>query len=157
MKEIYKVIIDKHQDMLTELEEAVILHKASKIEKEVEHTLKKIDDIIDYWCSYYEVGREALAAGSRVSQLKIARYMIFWTIRKKIIHNNLTYQAIGKMFNRDHSTVLHGVKQVEDWILYDQELRQDLMRMLIEFGYRADWHEELQELNWMERQQVYNY
>ena len=57
MNEIYEKIVNKHDMILTELEEAVILHKLKTVEKESTYTAKKIEDIIDYWCKYYELER----------------------------------------------------------------------------------------------------
>ena len=155
MNEIYEKIVNKHDMILTELEEAVILHKLKTVEKEATYTSKKIEDIIDYWCKYYELERSAAEGGSRVQNLKMLRYCIFWSIKKKVVPNNLTMEAIGKIFNRHYSTVIHCMNQMEDWIRYDSELRQDLMIMLNEFGYRADWNEPLQELTFIRKGELY--
>ena len=64
-------------------------------------------------------------------------------------------EGIGKIFNRHHSTVIHAMKAMEDWIKYDSDLRQDLMVMLNEFGYRADWNEPLQELTFIRKGELY--
>ena len=154
-EEIYQKVVNNHDGILTELEEAVILHKLKTVEKEATYTSKKIEDVIDYWCKYYELERSAAEGGSRVAPLKMLRYCIFWSIKKKVVPNNLTMEAIGKIFNRHYSTVIHCMNQMEDWIRYDSELRQDLMIMLNEFGYRADWNEPLQELTFIRKGELY--
>ena len=67
MNEIYKRIIDNHEPLLNELEEAVILHKLKKIEVQAQETIKDVDDLIDYWCKYYNIARERAEGSSRDS------------------------------------------------------------------------------------------
>lgn len=155
--DIYNGIINKYDLILTELEEAIILHKLTKIDRRSSETAKSIEDVIDYWCRYYEIERSAAEGASRISSLKMLRYCIFWTLRKRVVSNNLTYEAIGKIFNRHHSTVIHCMSTMEDWIKYDDTLRNDLMVMLNHFGYRADWDEELGELNFMKKGELYGH
>tara|TARA_R110001599_G_scaffold110671_9_gene274718 strand:+ start:1828 stop:2322 length:495 start_codon:yes stop_codon:yes gene_type:complete len=154
--EIYQKVINKHDLVLSELEEAIILHKITKMTEPATKTAKKIEDVINYWCDYYELERSAAEGASRVAPLKMLRYCIFWTIRKKVIRNNMTMESIGKIFNRHHSTVIHCMKTMEDWIKYDPDLRQDLMLMLNEFGYRADWNESLGELSFIKKDELYS-
>ena len=116
MNEIYKRIIDNHEPLLDELEEAVILHKLKKIEVQAQETIKDVDDLIDYWCKYYNINRMRAEGSSRVYNVKVMRYMIFYCLRKNIVRNNLSLSVIGKLFNRNHATVIHGCKAVEDWI-----------------------------------------
>ena len=36
--------------------------------------------------------------------------------------SNMTLQAIGDTVNRDHATILHSLKSVDDWMKYDVKL-----------------------------------
>ena len=36
--------------------------------------------------------------------------------------SNMTLQAIGDTVNRDHATILHSLKSVDDWMKYDTKL-----------------------------------
>jgi hypothetical protein len=36
--------------------------------------------------------------------------------------SNMTLQAIGDTVNRDHATILHSLKSVDDWMKYDAAL-----------------------------------
>lgn len=51
----------------------------------------------------------------------IIRKCIFYSMRK----NGFTYKRIGEMFNRDHSTVVHGISSVEDWIGYPASFKEE--------------------------------
>ena len=155
MNEIYKQIIDNHEPLLDELEEAVILHKLKKIEVQAQETIKDVDDLIEYWCKYYNISRERAEGSSRVYDLKVLRYMVFYCLRKNIVRNSLSLSVIGKLFNRNYATVIHGCKAVEDWIVFDTSLREDLMRALNEFGYRADWDSKEHKLSWIKAGELY--
>ena len=43
---------------------------------------------------------------------------------------------IAKKFEKTHSTVLHGVKNIEKMLDVDEELKTNLEEILAEFGYR---------------------
>ena len=45
----------------------------------------------------------------------------------KLLRDNTrcSLEEIGKTMNRDHSTVLHFLKQINNWIEYDKDLRRD--------------------------------
>lgn len=51
----------------------------------------------------------------------IIRKCIFYSMRK----SGLSFKRIGQMFNRDHSTVVHGVSSVNDWIEYPTSFREE--------------------------------
>lgn len=153
--DLYNSIIEKHKPILDEIEEAVIIHRVRDIEIQSKEKAKKIDNIIEYWCNYYEVDREDAEGGSRIHKLKTLRYCVFWSIRNQVIANNLTLEGIAAIFNRHHSTAVHGLKQMDDWIQYDSTLRGDIMLMLNHFGYRAEWHFQLEELSWIKKDALY--
>ena len=43
---------------------------------------------------------------------------------------------IAKKFEKTHSTVLHGVKNIEKMLDVDEELKTNLEEILADFGYR---------------------
>jgi chromosomal replication initiation ATPase DnaA len=155
MTEIYEQVLEKHNVLLTDLEEAVILHKLTKIDIETKKTIRQVDDLIKYWSKYYGINREIAEGSSRLQQIKTYRYMVWWSIRNKLVPNNFSLDAIGRIFNRHHATVLHGLKAVDNWIMYDQELRQDLMNALVAFGFRAEWNAAKKQLNFLKKGELY--
>lgn len=58
----------------------------------------------------------ALKSPTRVRNISIARQFAMYKLHQKFYSRGYTLQQIGKMFNRDHSTVLHSVKTVQ-WAL----------------------------------------
>ena len=45
-------------------------------------------------------------------------------------------KEIAQQFKKTHSTVIHGVKNIEKMLDVDEELKANLEEVLAEFGYR---------------------
>ena len=55
------------------------------------------------------------------------KYVEARAIYYKLLRDNsrMSLEAIGKTMNRDHATALHSLKNIKDWLEYDEQLRQD--------------------------------
>jgi len=62
-------------------------------------------------CNEFSVKRSDLSCTSRISRLAEARHVAFWMLRE---FTPLSVTAIGKIYKRDHSTILHGVAKIKD-------------------------------------------
>lgn len=69
-----------------------------------------MDAIIHHVCQGFNLTREQLSSNSRRQELVAARNTAFYLARK---HTDLSLQAIGRYFNRRHSTVLKGITNLE--------------------------------------------
>lgn len=67
---------------------------------------------LDYICDIFKVSSKSLWSKTRKREVVHARFMCYWYLYNS---TELTLSAIGKMFNRDHATVLHGLKKDEEW------------------------------------------
>jgi chromosomal replication initiator protein len=76
--------------------------------------------IIKEVCDYYHITKEDMNCKSRLSELVKARQLVMFFCRK---YTSLTSGAIGKLINRDHSTVLSGRKSVQDQLDTDKDYR----------------------------------
>ena len=56
---------------------------------------------------------------SRKRNFVEARAMYYKLLRDV---SNMTLQAIGDTVNKDHATILHSLKSVDDWMRYDRKL-----------------------------------
>jgi len=57
-----------------------------------------------------------------------------------------TLAAIGKSLNKDHATVLHGIRTVSDWMLYDMSLLnhyEELHKLLMSVAKTKNKNESL--------------
>ena len=66
--------------------------------------------IISQVCKFYSVDEAALRGTQRTRGIADARQMAMYLVRKL---TNLSLPDIGQEFNRDHATVLHGIRKVE--------------------------------------------
>ena len=91
--------------------------------------INKLNKYVSY-CSNISV--DDLKSKKRVSHINRARQVCMYVLKK---HTNLTLQEIGKEYCRDHSTVLHSVRTIENELLYDADLRDTVLELKRELAY----------------------
>lgn len=69
------------------------------------------DEIINAVCSALKVDYIDLTTGNRSDENAEARYIIFKLLKE---HTPLRYKHIAVLFNRDCSTVVHGVRRFRE-------------------------------------------
>lgn len=69
------------------------------------------EKIIEIVCDYFNLTHEALKGKCRSKELVHARHVIFYFIRR---HTSMTLKSTGQLFNRDHTTVIHGLENLND-------------------------------------------
>lgn len=85
----------------------------------IEHREKTIptpDEIINYVCKKFGFERKALKTTRRkrgVMPLPVIRQVCYYMLRK---FTQFTYNRIGQEFTKDHVTVIHGIKCVQNMI-----------------------------------------
>lgn len=77
------------------------------------------DMIVESTAEAYNLQPDVLFSKSRVRDIVDARQVIMYLARK---HTSLSTPAIGMRLNRRYTTVLHGVKTVEDRLPLEKEL-----------------------------------
>lgn len=76
------------------------------------------------------IERYQLSKSNRKRELVYMRYILYTYLRK----NKLSLARIGAMFNKDHTSVLHGLRQYEicksfsDFVDLKEMLEQELMQ-----------------------------
>jgi chromosomal replication initiator protein len=90
--------------------------------KDKSDILPSSDVIIREVCKFYGIEENALRGQSRVKDTAVARQVAMYLIRAQ---TNLSLNDIGREFgNRDHTTVLHAIKRVEERMKDDADLRE---------------------------------
>ena len=79
---------------------------------------RKSDYVIQTVAEYFEIPKEQLLAKKRTKHLVIARDIIFHTLRYDY---SMTLTAIGLIFNRDHTCVIHGIQALQNFIYSKDE------------------------------------
>lgn len=113
----YSIVYNSSVDL--SLAERVI-KRSVKVER---HPLT-IDDIVETVCRHYNVTAEALSSKSRRRELVTARQVTMYLAQK---HTKMPATRIGKLTaNRDHSTVTHSCKTIEQRLQTDNNFKKEL-------------------------------
>ena len=101
-----------YKDLLgNEADEATVTRAMQDILKKSNEYIPTPDNILDYISKYYGIEKEIICGQQRVKDAVAARQIAMYLIRSM---TNLSLDDIGKQFdNRDHSTVLYSIQQVE--------------------------------------------
>ena len=87
--------------------------------KEKSDILPTADVIIDEVCKFYNIEPTILRGQGRSKDIVLARQIAMYQIRRM---TNLYLDEIGQEFSgRDHSTVIHSIRQIEESIKSDSE------------------------------------
>ena len=76
------------------------------------------DEIIDEVAKYYGINSQEIKGTSRTKEINVPRQISMYLIRH---FTTLTLKEIGKVFNRDHTTVMHAIEKVEKLVKEDQD------------------------------------
>ena len=79
--------------------------------------------IISQVCKYYSVDENTLRGTLKTKGVTEARQMAVYLIRQL---TNLSLPDIGKELNRDHSTILHSIRKVEDAAKTDTRMKETI-------------------------------
>ena len=101
-----------YQDLIGDsVDKNTVIRAVKDIFKEKSDILPTADVIIDEVCKFYNIEPATLRGQGRSKDISLARQIAMYLIRSM---TNLSLDDIGKQFdNRDHSTVLYSIKQVE--------------------------------------------
>lgn len=81
-----------------------------KIQSEVTNTIS-VYDVIHLVTDHTKINLDVILTKTRKREVVVARQIIFYFLRK---YSNLSTTAIGKQFNKDHATVLHANKTINN-------------------------------------------
>ena len=84
--------------------------------------VKTLDAIMTMVCRYYSLNKKLVLGKKRDREIVMARQMFCWLSRR---YTRSTFKLMGEYINRNHATVLHSVRKVEELIDFDRELKYD--------------------------------
>ena len=95
--------------------------------------LPEIEDIvIEAVSSVYHCTIEEINSPSRKSMLVAPRQIIMYLLHRKV---EMSYPDVGrKLGNRDHTTIIHGVRRVERRIAVDSDYRDCVEAFILMLG-----------------------
>lgn len=105
-----------------ELTKRVVRQTIKMEEKKI--TIEKIQDVVG---SYYNIQQEMIQSKSRKREIVQARQVSMFLSKK---YTDSSYSHIGNMIGkRDHATVLHACKAVQDSIDIDKTFRKSILEI----------------------------
>ena len=75
--------------------------------------------IVEKTAAFYDLSPEDILGKGKTKSIAAARQMATYLMRKL---TTLTLEEIGSVLNRDHSTILHSIRKIEDSINTDADL-----------------------------------
>lgn len=96
-----------------------------------ENQMDKGISIMETVSEYYDVSIKAIKGKNRSRKNVLARHVAIYLMRQ---NTRLTCKQIGEILgDRDHSTVLHGVKMVNNYMThpYDDTIKKDVFNLNI--------------------------
>lgn len=113
----YSVVYNKDVDL--KFAQQIINRGEVKVQKEL-----TIDHIVEETSSHFNIRQEDVYGKSRKAEIVLARQISMYLAQT---HTNLTNSKIGRLIgNRNHATVIHSIKTIEDRLKVDKELKKSL-------------------------------
>lgn len=92
--------------------------------------MTKIDFIINEVCNFYEISEEDIKGKARYRPIVFPRQMAMALCRK--IYPEYSLNIIGQHFGgRDHSTVIHACKTVDDLSFTDKRIKNEFEEFIV--------------------------
>lgn len=86
---------------------------------------KKISFMKEIVSGYYKRPILDYESKSRKREIIKLKYVTIWLIIKKF-KKQISLVDIGRVMNYDHATIIHGNKQIENYLCFDYELKKEL-------------------------------
>ena len=89
-----------------------LLEKVGKYNKTFIEEVPPVNlgEIVSNACELFGACPILVMGGSRKRELVFSRYLIYYQLRKQ----GLTFARIGKIMNKDHATIVHGVAKLKN-------------------------------------------
>jgi|SRR6478752_2867138 len=81
------------------------------------------DKIINTVCDHFSMNEQQLKGSCRDKELVHARHLIFYFLRK---YTSISLKRAGQLFNRDHTTVIHGLDKLSDLMDTEPEVKAEV-------------------------------
>ena len=86
-------------------------------------------------CGMYDITLENLTSKTRLRRVVEARFILFYILHKV---QNRTSIEVGKMFNKDHATVLHGCNTISGFIEFDKKFEEKITKLINKNKYNLN-------------------
>ena len=84
---------------------------------DITQTSAKWADVMRAICQIYNITPDDIYSKNRTQHILYARHTFNYICRRTL---RMSLESIGRIINRDHSTIIHSVRQTQDLIEYDR-------------------------------------
>ena len=91
-----------------------------------------IDTVLNDVAHAFNVTKKEMTSKSRKKEFVEARHVAMYLIHKKL---NRTQEATGEIFDRDHSTVVHALKKVNNIMETEKDFRRTVNKIILKNNY----------------------
>ena len=106
---------------------AAVIGNSVKLNTQREITF---DVIVETVANYYNIDSDLLYGKSRKRDISDARQLVMYLAKTETA---LSSTNIGLRLSRDHATVLHACKQIEQRLSFDKQFNNDLEKIMAQF------------------------
>jgi len=99
--------------------------------------------IIEVVRMFYGLEQGFETTRNRQTDIVLARQMAMYMIRRE---TSLSLKNIGRLFKKDHATVLHSVNAIKNYLFYDKKIKESVkdIQKIVDFksvaiNENADW------------------
>lgn len=127
LKDSYFKQIDQIDLQLKEnYRERKALHKPLVVLNENQRQL--LDKAFEFVEGKHEILREQIIGETRKSQIVFVRQMLhYWFLNKSVFFKSCGLVFIGRIFNRDHSTIIHSDRSIDNYMYTSKERKRIIL------------------------------
>jgi chromosomal replication initiator protein len=89
----------------------------------VKHLVTKVKIIQDVVCEFYGLTLEAIKQKSRKAEIAHPRQVLSYFL---MMNTAMTFQSIGRIFGKDHTTVIYAKRRIEDLTFSDPMVKDEV-------------------------------
>ena len=94
-----------------------------------------MEDVVALVCRYYRIAPAALLKPDRRQEIVLAR-QVCWHLIKRL-KRTATVLQMGKLFGKDHTTVVHGLQAINNRMERYDDLRAEVEALAARIKMRA--------------------
>ena len=112
------------------------LRMAAEVVGQIEVALRRVSpgEIMELVCRVYSMDKDTLTGKSRRKLVTHPRNLAMYLCRQ---HTPASYAELGRLFNRDHATVMYGVDKIDRQMKNDAKLGQEVGYLEQRLGVNA--------------------
>jgi len=135
--QLIKEAIEEAMDLCVYLQAAVVKLEAAEPAK-AKKPSADLARLIGVVSDYYQVPEALICGCSRGNkEMVLARHVAIHLARTKL---GMTYAAMGAAFERDHTSMMHACRRIEDRLLWQEERGQtDLAEDIEAISDQLEW------------------